>query len=211
MNLSVSADDYIEFLETIIANHKTNPSLPKLSIIATGGGIAVSELLKLPGASAVVQGINLPYAVEETACFIAMHSDESAAEEFRKKSVDSLSAMNLAAALRSVGKKNYLSNTTYLSITAALTTDRFRRGENRAHIALYRKVSGSTVVDVAAYSLKLSKLTEQEYACGPALRNLIRQTRENEDRFVAWVALLLAEDPENLKLKQLIADGILEK
>jgi hypothetical protein len=96
---------------------------------AGGGSPAVADLLGVPGASRCVLEVRIPYSrdaladvlghVPESACSEATAA-ELAREAHRR-------ATGLAPGSRPVG----------LGCSAALTTDRVRRGENRCHLACY--------------------------------------------------------------------------
>lgn len=206
----------MKFLSGLVSRHRADPTIPKLSILVAGGGVAIAELLKIPGASALVQGINFPYAVEETARFIDRNLGPDAGEEFRKKSVDGLAAVNLAGALRNHGEKlNGFRNTTYVAVTAAVTTDRYRRGDNSAHIAIYRAVPLAGFLRTSphrleTYHLRLAKLKEEQYQDIPEyVQWLVQNTRNDEDRKIAKVALLLAETPDSDEIEEMISNGTL--
>ena len=198
----MASKEYIEFLEDLIATHRDDQ--PYFFGVAAGGGVALADLLKLPGASKVVKGIYLPYAVIETSEFIRTYLGQDQADVFSKKAVTQASAEAMAGAAYTRDLvRGHSGNVVYASVTAATTTGRFRKGANEAYICI---IPSNFVVH-----LKLTKLDEFIFRDPVAAwsKLTIREKRAQEDELIAKVTLLLAYDPENDFLKELKANGTL--
>lgn len=168
--------------ETIQSNRQLG-NKPKLAVVSVGGGVSLTDILRYPGASSLVHGIYLPYSFEETGEFLRAYAGEDALSEYQRKSVDALSAANLLSALKR--SHRYVGNASYFAVTAALTTDRYRRGENHAYIA---HQSGENLV---LYHLSFSKLPESLYADSvlPYVEMRVQSKRNEEDETIANVIL----------------------
>jgi hypothetical protein len=139
-------------------------------IHVTGGGIAcVTDLLTVPGASRTVLDVRIPYSMAALDDTIAGRSGSA-----RSGSATSAStALELAtAAFEAASTLTDSVQIFGVGATAALTTDRERRGEDRAHIAV---VSVAEVTEAVVTSEELSGLT----------------TRIGQDRLVADRILLM--------------------
>ena len=118
-------------------------------LVVTGGGIsAVGALFAMPGASRTVIDAQIPYARAALDAYLgaAVVHHVSAAEA---------GAMAIAAHARAVqldaGRETQAAKTVGLSCTAAIATDRERRGENRCHVGWYDGTGGKV------YSLTMLK------------------------------------------------------
>lgn len=166
----------------------------KLAILATGGGVALGRLATVPGASGVLHNFYCPYATEETIRFVAAwHHGPSA---FRASAVSPGAAYELYEAMATK-----YPDANVLVVTAALTSTRWRRGENRAYIACKNPMG---VVEV--WHLRLPKATEEEHK----LFNFetLCRLREMEDEGITNVALHLVNNTTSV-LEGLMADGTL--
>ncbi|MCP5025147.1 MAG: hypothetical protein GY929_02575 [Actinomycetia bacterium] len=100
----------------------------QLVLNAAGGGMAlITDLLLVPGASRTVLEISVPYAA--AAMVDLLGKDPSQA-------VSDTTAHDLAAAGRARARELADGVTWGVGITAALTTDRTRRGEDRAWLCI---------------------------------------------------------------------------
>ena len=198
----MASKEYIDFLENLIASHRDDQ--PYFFGIAAGGGVAMTDLLKLPGASKVVKGIYLPYAVIETSEFIRVHLGQDQADVFSKKAVTAASAEAMAGAAYTRDLVcGHSGNVVYAAVTAATTTGRFRKGDNEAFICV---IPSNFVAH-----LKMTKLDEFIFRDPVAAwsKLTIREKRTQEDELISKVTLLLAYDPENDFLKELKTNGSL--
>lgn len=130
-------------------------------LVTTGGGSgALHALLSTPGASRFVAEAHIPYSPEAMARFLG---------ETPEQSVSPGTAQKLAA----VSFKSQVSNFKFLSVscTAALQTDRERRGEDRAFICI------KTATAEKLFALHFSKTSraEQEALLSDWLLTLISQ------------------------------------
>ena len=99
-------------------------------IAATGGGVAsISDLLLVPGASRTVIEALVPYSFAALSHLIGYPPDQAVSEEVAKQ-------MALACLRRAEELVEGNTPVAGVACTAALVTDRQRRGDNRAHIAV---------------------------------------------------------------------------
>ena len=99
-------------------------------IAATGGGVAsISDLLLVPGASRTVIEALVPYSFPAISHLIGYPPDQAVSEEVAKQ-------MALACLRRAEELVEGNTPLAGVACTAALVTDRQRRGDNRAHIAV---------------------------------------------------------------------------
>lgn len=196
-----TTSNHVEYLENLLASH--TDANPKLSAVITGGGVSIAELLQVPGASKMVSGIYLPYAFDETSSFISHWSGLGAASAFSKKTVSAEAADILVDTLRRCdGNKNAETrNVISLAITAAITTNRARRGNNEAFIAI-------EPTGIRAH-LTLPKLADSQFLdkVDGYVKWLIRTTRQQEDQKIARVGLMLTFDPTNPWIADLVRNG----
>jgi hypothetical protein len=137
---------------------------PLLVAAVTGGGVAaIGDLLSVPGASRTVLEVVVPYAAASLAAWTGSEPEQAT-------SVGTAVAMAERAAARAAQLAPD-SEVLGLGVTAALVTDRPRRGEHRAHLAL---VAGDGSTEV--WSIVLDKGARD---------------RAGEDRVVADLALVL--------------------
>ena len=114
-------------------------------IATTGGGVAsVSDLLLVPGASRTVLEALIPYSFESLSGFIGRSPDQAVSQEV----AESMALACLARAEELVQGSIPVAGG---SCTAALVTDRRRRGDNRAHISI------ATREGVVSVNLSLEK------------------------------------------------------
>jgi hypothetical protein len=101
----------------------------KAALAITGGGSgAVGELLRVPGGSRLVIEAQVPYDAQALAAFLGFAPAQAC-------SVDTAIAMAATARERAVGLVPAGTDLVGLGATAALVSDRPRRGEHRFHIA----------------------------------------------------------------------------
>ena len=99
-------------------------------IAATGGGVAsISDLLLVPGSSRTVIEALVPYSFAALSHLIGYPPDQAVSEEVAKQ-------MALACLRRAEELAEGNTPVAGVACTAALVTDRQRRGDNGAHIAV---------------------------------------------------------------------------
>jgi nicotinamide mononucleotide (NMN) deamidase PncC len=115
--------------ELIIRVHNT-PTLLVLAV--TGGGVAaIGDLLTVPGASRTVLEAAVPYA--ETALEALLGGPAGQATSAETAAAMAVACRRRAAALADAG-----ASVAGVACTAALVSDRPKRGEHRAHVGLCR-------------------------------------------------------------------------
>ncbi|MCC6124301.1 MAG: hypothetical protein IT426_05025 [Pirellulales bacterium] len=134
----------------------------RIVLAVTGGGSrAVSDLLEVPGASRTLLEAQIPYNAESIVAFLGARPDEYCSHRTAR-------ALAMAAFQRARRFHQPDDQLAGLSCTAALATDRPRRGPHRAHLAL------QTAALTATWSLELLK---------------DRRSRTEEERLVGRLAL----------------------
>lgn len=103
----------------------------KLVLAVSGSGTkALSWILEIPGASNTLLEAVVPYSVSAMSNLIGKIPQQSVSEE---TAID----MARAAYFRAVRQRSATQKTVGVSCTAALTTNRARRGQNQAYIGFY--------------------------------------------------------------------------
>ncbi len=109
---------------------------PKAALAITGGGSgAISELLRVPGGSRLMIEAQVPYDEQALATFLGFAPAQAS-------SADTAIAMARAARARAARLVSADTDLVGLGATAALVSDRPRRGEHRFHIA-YTNAAGT--------------------------------------------------------------------
>ena len=158
---------------------------PKMAILVTGGGVNLASIAMAPGASRVLNSFFCPYATEETLNFIREYHPSP------PSTMPSSMVSSEAARLLGEAMEAKFPDCNILVVTAACTTNRWRRGENQAFIACKSQYG---VLEV--WHLKVPKATEADYAV--MTPNMIAQLREAEDDGISAVAMMLVLDPNHL-------------
>lgn len=129
----------------------------KLAFLITGGGIGLTDLLKFPGSSKIVENIHIPYGVSTLTKLFGT------------------AECNLEAALNQYkGFTEIYSVKEYypVVINAAISTDRPRKGKNRAYI-----ITPSTSIEI-----ELTSLDEAEWTFEKAYKLRLEQDRQIMER-----------------------------
>lgn len=187
--------EFEKYLARLVASHEGK----KIMAVIAGGGVSVSRLAMIPGSSKILGATWMPYDQDETVTW--MEARDVSGKAFQEKAVCVLAAKELHNAMVHVyGDSNLL-----LSITASLTTNRHRKGENQAFIL--------TSADDNVYHLKLDKLDESVYndPIKPWVEQKIFYKRQEEDEKIATVALKLLTGFEKDTLESDFANGNLTR
>lgn len=173
----------------------------KLSIVTTGAGVSLAQLVSVPGASSFFHSFYMPYETQESIDFIKTYCSDEASRNFAEKAVSPMAAENLYFASRS--KKGSNVSIFDVAITAAITSSRWRRGDNKAFIYF------QGVEENECWHLKLPKLTEDEH------RNMffdgLFEQRSKEDFIIASTVIRLISGFESKLLEEAITNGSLTK
>jgi len=131
-------------MSSLIAQIHASPAMAV--IVVTGGGAqALADLLLVPGASRTVLEALIPYSERSLTEFLGEAPSQAV-------SVETAAALARAAYQRAFQLRTDPTLPVLgLSCTAALVTDRPKKGEHRAHVGL----CGETAISV--YSLTLTK------------------------------------------------------
>lgn len=169
---------------------------PKLRLVATGMGATLGGLFAIPGSSNLIDSLFIPYSKDSLERFIRKAEvpgydavfGENAASSVSKEMVVAMHAANCCEASNAVAP---------VTITAAITTSRYRKGNNHAFIAV-------GLANPVVYHLLLDKLQEHEHV-EPA----IIPKRHIQDTLISLVALHLATGIPSSVLDELQAVGAL--
>ena len=132
-------------------------------IAATGGGVAsISDLLLVPGASRTVIEALVPYSFPALSRLIGYPPDQAVSEEVAKQ-------MALACLRRAEELVEGNTPVAGVACTAALVTDRQRRGDNRAHIAVATS-EGLALTNIALEKDLNDRATEDRIVSDAVLR-----------------------------------------
>ena len=132
-------------------------------IAATGGGVAsISDLLLVPGASRTVIEALVPYSFAALSHLIGYPPDQAVSEEVAKQ-------MALACLRRAEELAEGNTPVAGVACTAALVTDRQRRGDNRAHIAVATS-EGMALTNIALEKDLNDRATEDRIVSDAVLR-----------------------------------------
>ncbi len=121
--MTLSDAEWQQLISTVQASGR------KAALAITGGGSgAISELLRVPGGSRLLIEAQVPYDTEALATFLGFAPAQAS-------SADTAIAMARAARSRAARMVPADTDLVGLGATAALVSDRPRRGEHRFHIA----------------------------------------------------------------------------
>ena len=119
-------------------------SLRAMLVVTGGGTQAIADLLAVPGASRTVLEVVVPYSEAALTEFLGAHP-------YQAVSVETAAALARAAYKRAVVLYPADDPLVGISCTAALATDRLKKGAHRAHIGI------STAAETRVYSGTLTK------------------------------------------------------
>lgn len=157
---------------------------PQINVIAAGGGVSLAQLLMVPGSSAYVGGMEFPYEQSVVTELLDSHSSK-----FAKAYAEKAVSAEVACGLAEIAKRKSPMNVG-IGITAALTTNRYRRGDNHAYICM----STADYNIERIVHVKFEKLPETLHADDRQVWRdaYIHDKRITEDRTIAMLALALA-------------------
>lgn len=168
-----------EFLENFVRQYD---QYEKLNIVCAGAGFTLSEIISVPGSSKVVSGIYLPYDVEETQEFITQNLGCTKSAKFAEKCVSKESSELLFEALKI---KNAALNVRNIAVTAAIQTNRHRRGENQAFITIEKDHKLQT------WNVKMSKVLEEEFSKQETIDTACKSMRRLNDIMITFVVIAI--------------------
>jgi nicotinic acid mononucleotide adenylyltransferase len=134
---------------------------PKIVLIVTGGGIGVTDLVKTMGASKLIHAVHIPYDSDEAIRFVTQNIRLPLPEGMEPLDLDNIKHVSESWAkhLCNAGLIEYQhTDCKIIAITAALSTNKYRKGDNHAWIA-----SGTSKDNIKTHHIKLEKLTEEEH------------------------------------------------
>lgn len=164
---------------------------PQISVLAAGAAISVIDVTKIPGSSRVLYGFHAPYATEATCEFINTNFCGESAHNFKLKCVSETAAFDLLLSLERYNKKHGEWNLCNVAVTGAVTTNRYRRGNNHSFIAFRNK---EMLVEVWHHNLmKLPEefFTEDNKKSNADWDNRVIKQRVEDDENFSVMALAL--------------------
>lgn len=171
-----SADNTIS---TLVETYKG----PELSLLFTGCGARAAEILAVPGASEVLYDLHIPYAREAVRYLIGQNDNAAVS----------------AATVRRLHQRWVPESILRVTVTAAITSAGYRRGDNHAYIMVDRP---TLPTDPTVWYLKMEKMAEHLHKS----KRTVQVMRKFEDALVCDVALLLATQ-QTAALEALLADN----
>jgi hypothetical protein len=168
--------DFSLFLKEFVSTK--HPYEPKLCAICVGGGASLSLIQTIPGSSRLMGGIYLPYDNAVVATMLSDELGDEASKRYHEKSVQKKVAEDFASIAMRKSPDG-----TGIGITAALTTNRFRKGDTHAFISF---ASNDWRVRTT-YHLRLSKLPEEHHK--DANLSGLSVVRATEDETIARLAI----------------------
>jgi nicotinamide mononucleotide (NMN) deamidase PncC len=173
----------------VVANYKG----PKISAVITGCGAWLTSLISAPGASRVVDEIQVLYSEEAMFRFLKANLDPDT--YIQAEMAPAVSPERARFMIRALGNATAGRDVQRVAVTGAITSARYRRGSNRAWIAVGKD---------GLWQLQLDKLEEHEHTAPNVFRNRLAQ-----DRMISEVALSLATDVHSKLCAELIEGGYL--
>lgn len=165
-------------IETATQKFRKDYTGPQIAFFIAGGGFSALDFRRFPGGSKIYHTAIEPYNVD-TANFLTQFAGADIPDPTAFAFVHPEQTLQALQALQ-----NYCNrpNLLHVVINAALTTDRYRRGDNRAFISTSRGDS---------YAVKLNKLNEDQYNALSSRPEAIDRIREEEDRKIGQIALAI--------------------
>lgn len=157
---------------------------PKIAFFIAGGGFSTLDFRKYPGSSRLYHTAIEPYNVD-TANFLNKFNGQDIQDP------ENFSFVNPEGTARALeGLVSYCNtlHLLYVVVNSACTTDRYRRGDNRAYIATNRG---------EMFIFEMNKLSQEEYQVMSSKgSHFIDQIRHNEDVRIGQVVLaIIMNDP----------------
>jgi hypothetical protein len=147
------------------------------SLTTTGGGVgALSWTFTVPGASLSVMNANVPYSTSSLECFIQSTSSESFDGACNEATAVAMAEKSRQLAASTFLRENDLTTVANANIfgvacTAALVSDRPKKGQHRCHVAV------ATETHITSYTVTLHKghrtRVEEDDLCSHVLLNAI--------------------------------------
>lgn len=165
----------------------------KACLVITGAGTsAISSLFSVAGASRTMIDAQIPYARAALDSYVGVeaeqHVSRQEAEIMAKRAYERAGKLSETTGTGEVGRL------VGISCTAAIATDRARRGENRAHVAWHDGTNGAT------YSMLMNKgarsRAKEEALCAAIILNALAESCGIDERLE--LDLLEGEVVENV-------------
>lgn len=167
-----------KLMTRLIAEYKG----PKISIVACGAGTNLTQLLSIPGASRIMHGVFAPYSKESIQGLLDSYWEGYKIEKFFAPETSQLFA-DLALDIVPHDGEEVIG----IGICGALTTNRWRKGDNGAFISLASSNEGPE-----CNHMELPKLSEAEYGLKSS-ENLANLRLAEDLEVCSWVVQSLID------------------
>lgn len=177
----------------------------KINIIATGGGISLSQGMTIPGSSKVFNEVHIPYSEESQDALLNDLRGHFSAAQKPPKSVSEEMASFLIYWLCNRYSEN--DNFVNVSVTAALSTIRindntkevsFRKGNNEAYVGI-EWPSYSPIKKDMVFRINLNKINEEGMKGLLNTPGMIDHLRIVEDEMISSIILYMLSGSEEFK------------
>lgn len=174
---------------------------PPLKMVLAGAGAYAMRILEVPGASAVLDSIYVPYSSERMEQWLlSYHPRPALAKEVfdahPKVSLELLDTLHVANCSK-LGE----SDVTPLTITAAITSKKQRQGANQAFVSFGPPAASEN------WHIQLHKLEDVDFKDA----YFVEQRRFIQDRIISEVALSLVTGIESELRTEMVNSGFVRK
>lgn len=182
--------DYKDFLKRFIDSR--NEDEDRIYACICGGGISIAELGILPGSSKVLYGANVLYHEDATRSYLKRFHQEYNHEHMVSPELSKSLYEAMTNEIGFVSPSMGHPRVNLIAITSAVTTNRYRRGANKAYITF----------KFGTFELNLDKLPESVHTDSviPWRDQKLENHRASLDEQIAMVAIRLVTGFEENKL-----------
>lgn len=190
------SENFFEYLTNFVKTE--HPYSPRLSAYCIGGGASLAHLMCVPGSSKLVSGIYLPYDNNVVATELDETIGSEASIRYMEKAVQAKVALDLAEMAR---RKN--PDGVGIGVTAALTTNRYRKGDTHAFIAFTESDWKIATVHHVSF-----KKMEENYHSN---ENVVARQRLWEDEILSRLVISIVYGFENDLFNDLCESGVVKE
>jgi hypothetical protein len=151
--------DFYECVESMlleeIANFRRSYKGPKIAAVVLGGGYSFLKIRSLPGASEYFSHSLDLYDKNIITNFLNEFGKFGITEKTDYKFCSHQATFDALTSLRRFGETLYINNFQYVAVNSALTTNRYRKGNNVSYIVLLDSDNKRT------YDLELPKIQQK--------------------------------------------------
>lgn len=175
---------------------------PPLRMLLAGAGSFAMRVLEVPGASRVLDSIQVPYSTTRTLSYLMdNHPNDTFAKDVQKVFHKTPAVSQQMCEWLHECNSNNLQGCAPLTVTAAITSKKQRQGQNHAFIG----AGMPNAYDI--WHVQLHKLDDVDFED----RNKIETRRFLQDRIISEIALSLATGITSHLRNEMQEAGYLEK